>query len=211
MYAFSENYVLPISHDEVVHGKKSFIDKMYGSYEDKFRTARTAMLLLMSYPGKKLLFMGTEYAQFREWDFEDSLEWFMLDYPKHSDFRNYIRELNDFYLKNPPLYELDFSPEGFCWLLVDEAEKCSVAYRRLAADGNSLIFCLNFSNREETLHIKTEECDRLLRVFDTGDGQNDPPYYEVYEKEGSFFADIHLFPLSGIVLKETRDIKKIKI
>jgi 1,4-alpha-glucan branching enzyme len=83
MYAFTENYCLPISHDEIVHGKRSFLDKMFGDYEDKFRQFRASLLFMMTFPGKKLMFMGTEYAPFREWDYDSSLEWFMLDYPVH--------------------------------------------------------------------------------------------------------------------------------
>ncbi len=100
MYAFSENYVLPISHDEVVHGKCSLINKMFGSYEDKFRQIRSALLLMMTFPGKKLTFMGTEYAQFCEWDYEKSPEWFMLDYPIHRAMREYTAVLNRFYFEN---------------------------------------------------------------------------------------------------------------
>ncbi len=152
MYAFSENYCIPISHDEVVHGKRSFIDKMYGSYEDKFSEARAALLLMMTYPGKKLLFMGTEFAQFREWNFDDSLEWFMLDYPMHRAFREYVRALNEFYLSHKELWSFDFSARGFEWIYPDEAEKNSVVYKRLSEDGE-LIVAVNLSGIEQVLKI----------------------------------------------------------
>ena len=113
MYAFSENYVMPISHDEVVHGKLSLINKMYGSYEDKFLQMRSALMLMMTYPGKKLLFMGCEFAQFREWDYKNSLEWFMLDYPNHRAMREYTASLNRFYLEHSELWEIDFNSDGF--------------------------------------------------------------------------------------------------
>ena len=132
MYAFSERYILPISHDEVVHGKKSFINKIYGKYEDKFKEMRAALMLMMTYPGKKLMFMGTEFAQFREWDFENSLEWFMLDYPMHRDLRDYTAALNRFYLKTKELWELDFSEDGFSWISPDDADKNMVAYKRFS-------------------------------------------------------------------------------
>ena len=145
MYAFTEQYVMPISHDEVVHGKLSFINKMHGSLEDKFKQARTSLMLMMTYPGKKMLFMGTEYAQFREWDFDNSLEWFMLDYPNHKYFREYVASLNAFYLAHSELWDIDFNEDGFRWILADEADKNLVAFRRIDRKGRSLTVVLNFS------------------------------------------------------------------
>ena len=160
-YAYSENYVLPISHDEVVHGKKSLINKMFGSYEDKFKQTRLALMLMMTYPGKKLTFMGTEFGQFREWDYMHSLEWFMLDYEKHHDLREYVCALNRFYIKNEALWYYDFSHIGFEWLSVDENEKNSVCYKRHGKD-TSLIILLNFSGSEQTI---TFEFDRNKSLF----------------------------------------------
>lgn len=168
MYAFSENYVMPISHDEVVHGKKSFVDKFSGEYGDKFLGARVGLLLQMTYPGKKLLFMGTEYAQFREWDFDNSLEWFMLDYPNHKYFRDYVSSLNAFYLERRELWERDFTPEGFSWLLADEAEKNLVAFRRHSLDGRSIIVILNFSGVTQGGSFEVGSRESFTPIFDTG-------------------------------------------
>lgn len=168
MYAFDENYCLPISHDEVVHGKKSFIDKMHGSYEDKFSQARAALMLQMTYPGKKLMFMGTEYAQFREWDYENSLEWFMLDYPNHRLFSEYVAAINEFYLSSPELYDIDFAHEGFSWILADEAEKNLVAFKRYSLSGDSLTVIINFSGCDQTVEIETKSGITLTPVFDSG-------------------------------------------
>ena len=165
MYAFSENYCLPISHDEVVHGKRSFIDKMFGGYEDKFAQARAAMLFFATFPGKKLTFMGTEFAQFREWDYENSLEWFMLEYKTHNDFREYVRSLNELYLSTPALYEIDFSQDGFCWLLPDAQDKNVVAYRRLDSSGKSVIVIINFSGAEQRLTLPLNPVTSVDTVF----------------------------------------------
>ena len=172
-YAFKENYCLPISHDEVVHGKKSFIDKMFGSLEDKFRQARLSLMAYMTYPGKKLLFMGTEYAQFREWDYASSLEWFMLDYPNHKAFRDYTASLNEFYLKSSELWEKDFTEDGFGWILPDEADKNLVAFRRYNLDGDYLTVVLNFSGIAQTASFTEAENTGLSVVFDTGNIPSD--------------------------------------
>ncbi len=145
MYSLSENYILPVSHDEVVHGKKSLLDKMFGDYGMKFAGMRVFMAYQMTHPGKKLTFMGCEYAPFREWDYENSLEWFMLDYEPHRKMQDYTAALNNFYLEKKPLWELDFSWEGFEWIYPDMNELNVIAYRRRDSVGNELIVLLNFS------------------------------------------------------------------
>ena len=144
-YAFGEKYVLPISHDEVVHGKKSFLDRMPGEYEMKFAGARTFLAYMMTHPGKKLLFMGCEYGPFREWDYENELEWFMLDYPKHAALQHYTAALNHFYLQTPALYEQDHSWAGFCWIDADNRDQSVLSYRRIAKDGREVVVILNFT------------------------------------------------------------------
>ena len=153
-YAFSENYVLPISHDEVVHGKKSFLDRMPGEYEQKFAGARLFMAYMMTHPGKKLMFMSSEIGQFREWDFEDQVEWFLLDYDMHAKFQYYAAKLNHFYLKHPELWERDHVwGGGFEWIDADNAEQSILSYRRKDAKGRELIVLLSFTpvKREEFL------------------------------------------------------------
>lgn len=145
MYAFNENYVLPISHDEVVHGKKTLVDKMFGEYDDKFACMRTCMLYMMTLPGKKLTFMGTEFAQFREWDYENQLEWFMTDYPRHVEMQRFIRALNMLYKENSQLWEIDDGWDGFQWIDPNQDKTNTLSYRRRNRKGQELIVVLNFS------------------------------------------------------------------
>ena len=144
-YAFGEKYVLPISHDEVVHGKKSFLDKMSGDYWQKFAGARAFMGYMMTHPGKKLSFMGNEIGQFREWDYEGQIEWFLLDYDMHAKFQHYTAELNQFYLASTPLWQRDDSWDGFQWIDADNRDQSILSYRRIDKKGKELIVLLNFT------------------------------------------------------------------
>ena len=145
MYAYNEKYVLPISHDEVVHGKKSFLDKMPGDYDTKFAGARTFMTYMMTIPGKKLNFMSNEIAQFSEWAYKKSVEWFMLDYPMHARYQLYCARLNHLYLDNPCFWEQDDSWAGFCWIDADNADESIISYRRFDKKGRELTVILNFT------------------------------------------------------------------
>ena len=145
MYAFSENYILPVSHDEVVHGKKSLLDKCAGDYDNKFATARTFYAYMMAHPGKKLTFMGSEYGQFREWDFKNQLEFFMCDYPRHAELRRCVADLNRLYLEENCLFDDDFSWNGFRWIYPDRREDNVAAFARRNRAGEEIIAIFNFS------------------------------------------------------------------
>ncbi|GLX66315.1 1,4-alpha-glucan branching protein GlgB [Paenibacillus glycanilyticus] len=144
-YAFDERYALPLSHDEVVHGKKSLLDKMPGSYEEKFAGLRLLFGYMMTHPGKKLLFMGGEFGQFIEWRDEAELDWLLLAYEQHGKLQSYVRTLNRLYLEQRSLWQLDSSPKGFEWIdFRDEGQSVIVYRRKGRANGESLIVLCNF-------------------------------------------------------------------
>lgn len=150
-YAFSEQYVLPISHDEVVHGKLSLLDRMPGDYWHKFAGERLFYAWQIAHPGKKLNFMGNEIGQFREWDFEGQIEWFLLNYDMHAAMQRYFAALNHFYLEHPALWDADDGWDGFEWLDADNAEQSILAFRRRTRARSKsdrikeLIILLNFT------------------------------------------------------------------
>ncbi|WP_281887064.1 1,4-alpha-glucan branching protein GlgB [Paenibacillus sp. YYML68] len=146
MYTFSENYVLPLSHDEVVHGKKSLLNKMPGDYWQKFANLRALYGYKMSHPGKKLLFMGSEFGQFDEWKDLEDLDWEMLSYDSHRSMHRYVRELNQLYLREPALWELDHSPDGFAWIDPnDQAQSVTSFLRRSRRPDDVLVIVTNFT------------------------------------------------------------------
>lgn len=144
MYTYSENFLLPLSHDEVVHGKKSLLDKMPGDQWQQFANLRLLYGYMMAHPGKKLLFMGGEIGQYAEWKDKEQVDWHLLDYPLHNQMFQYVKSLNHFYLKHPELYELDHDTYGFEWIDPHNIEQSVIAFIRRSKDKELIIIC-NFT------------------------------------------------------------------
>ncbi len=144
-YAYSENFILPLSHDEVVHLKGSLINKMFGDYDTKFGQLKALLGLQYAHPGKKLMFMGGELAQWNEWSEQKELDWMLLSYPKHSDYQKFVCSLNKIYLKYKPLYQNDGNWDGFRWLLADDAKNSVLSFERKDKAGNIVTAVINYS------------------------------------------------------------------
>ncbi|MCR5294194.1 MAG: 1,4-alpha-glucan branching protein GlgB [Lachnospiraceae bacterium] len=148
-YFYNERYLLPLSHDEVVHGKKTIIDKIFGSYADKFPQCRVLFMYMLIHPGKMLNFMGNEIAMFREWDEEREPDQFLLKYPLHDSFSRYISELWKVYLGYPALYELDYDAKGFRWITINDYGRNVYGIERYDRKGNAVLAIFNFSDSSQ--------------------------------------------------------------
>ena len=204
MYAYAEHFVLPLSHDEVVHMKRSLIDKMPGFYDEMFAQLRLLFLYQYTHPGKKLLFMGGEFGQFREWNEDQALDWNLLDYTGHMKTLQYVRELNEFYRAEPALYTLETTWDGFEWIDVDNANQKFIAYRRVGKEQSSLIICLNFSSVPITEHRLMETNAYYRVVFNSDDddyyGKNQGSRGMIYPQDGQLYVGVGAY--SGLILRE---------
>ena len=166
-YFHSERFMMAFSHDEGVHGKKTVIDKIWGSYEQKFAQCRTLYLYMFTHPGKKLNFMGNELGQFREWDETRECDWFLLKYPIHDAFHQYFTDLNKMLKKYPALYENDYKAEGFRWIDADNNTQNVFVYMRIANE-QKLLIVLNLSpNTYHDFHIGLENKGSIKEILNT--------------------------------------------
>lgn len=161
MYYYSENFILPFSHDEVVHGKATIMQKMNGQYDEKFPQARALYMYMYTHPGKKLNFMGNEIGQLREWDETREQDWDILKYPVHDAFHRYMMELNKLYLEHSALWEKDFDNDGFMWIDCHEEGRCIYAYERRSSTERLVIVCKFTNTPEENYYCHVEGASGL--------------------------------------------------
>ena len=180
VYAYSEKFILVLSHDEVVHEKGSMIEKMPGGYEDKFSNLRTAYGFMMTHPGRKLLFMGQEFAQMKEWNESSELDWSLFEFDAHRYLHDYVKDLNKLYTSEPALYELDNDPEGFAWINANDANRSILSFERRGSDEkDTLLVVINFTPVDaKNYKLAVPSAGKWKEVFSSdaakygGDGRN---------------------------------------
>lgn len=179
MYYYSENFILPFSHDEVVHGKATIMQKMNGQYDEKFPQARALYMYMYTHPGKKLNFMGNEIGQLREWDETREQDWDILKYPVHDAFHRYMMELNKLYLEHSALWEKDFDNDGFMWIDCHEEGRCIYAYERRSSTERLVIVCKFTNTPEENYYCHVEGASGLkLLLASDADCFDGPVHYD---------------------------------
>lgn len=211
MYAFNEDHILPLSHDEVVHMKKSLLDKMPGSYEDKFANLRLLYLYMYAYPGKKLLFMGGELAQFKEWDEWGQLDWNLLDYDSHIQVQKFVKDLNKLYKEEEALFVKDTSYDGFEWIEHENHKESILAFERIGADNEKLVCIFNFTPVERPAYpigVDEEGAYGMLITSDHKRYGGGTPRIRTYKTQASpihgrdFRIEVTLPALGGIIFKK---------
>lgn len=201
MYFYNERYLLPFSHDEVVHGKATIVQKMNGDYEKKFPQARALYMYMYAHPGKKLNFMGSEFGQLREWDELREQDWELLRYPIHSGFARYMRDLCLVYENHPALYADDYSPDGFKWLICEDDGSCVYAFER-TGKGERIITVLNLSDEPRKVRIETG-AQKLIQLLSTDNviyGGNKEYPQETVTKAKDGVLTLDTAPQSGTML-----------
>lgn len=210
-YFYSEHFILPLSHDEVVHGKKTIIDKMWGSYENKFALTKNLYTYMMTHPGKKLNFMGNELAHFREWDEEKPLDWFLLDYPMHESFKLFIRDLQRIYKHHRSLYAWDYEHKGFKWIDADNNKQSVYIYLRQSARELVLVILNMTPNSYEDFLVGVPKRGKYMELINSERslyGGCDMTNYDILksvsdEKHGyEQSINVRIAPYAAIILKK---------
>ena len=210
LYAFSENFLLPLSHDEVVHGKAALVNKFPGDRWQKVATLRALYGYMWSHPGKKLLFMGSEFAQNDEWSHDKSLDWHLTQYGEHKGVQDLVRDLNALYKESPALWQRDSSSDGFTWLVGDDGAGNTLAYQRLADDGSQIISITNFSPvPHEQYRLPIPKSGNWIEALNTDDVKyggsgvinNQIKVDQIQHRGFDYSAVIRLAPLATIWLK----------
>ncbi|MGO1819209.1 MAG: 1,4-alpha-glucan branching protein GlgB, partial [Senegalia sp. (in: firmicutes)] len=209
-YAFSENFILPLSHDEVVHGKKSLLDKMPGEYNEKFSNLRLLFLYMYAHPGKKLLFMGAEFGQFIEWNEWKELDWFLLEYESHQKISRFIKDLNKLYKEESAFFDLDSKSEGFKWIEHENSDESIIAFERINKFQEKIIAIFNFTPIERSnypIGVDKEGVYKTLITSDHnrygGDTKRIKRYKSIAQPihDRDFHINVDLPPLGGLILK----------
>jgi 1,4-alpha-glucan branching enzyme len=198
LYFYNERYILPLSHDEVVHGKATITQKMNGQYDDKFPQARALYMYMIAHPGKKLNFMGNEFGQLREWDVKREQDWDMLKYPMHDSFREYMKVLNHIYLKYSALH-YDCDPTNFKWEDCSSLDRCIYAIRRKSAEGD-ILAVLNFSDWYQfdySVNVGADYTAELLLDSDDQLYSGTTPHGETKFSQSGGRIDMDIPPFSG--------------
>ena len=210
LYAFSENFLLPLSHDEVVHGKAALVNKFPGDRWQKVATLRALYGYMWSHPGKKLLFMGSEFAQNDEWSHDKSLDWHLTQYGEHKGVQDLVKDLNALYKESPALWQRDSSSDGFTWLVGDDGAGNTLAYQRLADDGSQIISITNFSPvPHEQYRLPIPKSGNWIEALNTDDVKyggsgvinNQIKVDQIQHRGFDYSAVIRLAPLATIWLK----------
>ncbi|MCZ2084539.1 MAG: 1,4-alpha-glucan branching protein GlgB [Flavobacteriales bacterium] len=217
MYVYNENYMMPLSHDEVVHGKASLIYKMPGDEWQKFANLRALYLYMFTHPGAKLLFMGNEFAQTREWNFTQSLDWHLLDYPVHKGMHDFVKKLNYLYRNETALYENNFSPDGMEWIEANDADNSIYIYlRKGKSEDDVLMVVLNLTPRVFDYKIGVDEGTNWEVILNSDDEQfaGSGVIAEIVDEEDDEWMYkpnaivLKLPPLSGVILRQKKKEKK---
>ncbi len=211
MYVFSENYILPLSHDEVVHGKCSLIQKMSGLYGQKFDSLRTYFMYTMAHPGKKLMFMGSEIAQFIEWRYYESIEWELLGFEKHKKFKEFVKTLNAFYIQNKAFWQIENSWDGFSWINADDKERSIFSFIRRGKEiDDEVVVVCNFTPvtyENYILGVPRSGCYSAVFESDStdfgGSGENVKQAHAKRKRQNDmpYTISIDIAPMSAIYLK----------